>query len=72
MEIHIRPHKAHVGIFGRSDDRFAADIEGSINDDRVALLFFKALNHAVEERVPIFRDRLNTGGIIDVRDGRDS
>ncbi len=34
--IHLGPHEAAVGIFGRADDGFAADVERRIDEDAAA------------------------------------
>ena len=36
--IHLRPHKAAIGIVWGADDRFSTDVEGGVDQDRAPRL----------------------------------
>ena len=58
-----------VGFARRAHDRLAADIEAGVDQDRNAGQRFEFLQQLVIPSVPLGIDRLNSGRIVDVRDG---
>jgi hypothetical protein len=62
--------KAAVGVLGRTDDRFAADVEAGVDDHGAARLLLEASQQSVVPAVPPCVDGLQPSGIVDVSDRR--
>src|SRR6185503_15816249 len=53
--VHVRAHKAQVGLLRRADDWFAPHVEGGVDDHRAAALVRKLLDRPVKDRVVLLR-----------------
>src|ERR1043166_1506421 len=71
QRVHVGAHEAAVRILGRADDRLASHVERRVDDDRAAGFPVERVDDVVVERVRFTADRLDSRGIIDVRDRGD-
>ena len=53
QRLDLRAHEAAEGVFWGADDRFAADVEGGVDEDGAARLFAGGLDEVVAARVGV-------------------
>src|SRR5438876_6826976 len=58
-KVHFRPHEATVAVFGSADNRLAAHVETSVDDDRTPSLLAKSFDDFPVERIRFPSDGLN-------------
>ena len=68
--IHLSFHKTAIRILGRTNDRFAPNIERSIHQNGATGDCCKCFDQRIKARIPIGIDRLDPGRVIDVRNRR--
>lgn len=64
-QIECVAHEAAEGVFGRADDRFAAEVEGGVDQDRAAGLSLGGAQQLVKARISIAVHGLDARGIMD-------
>ena len=68
-DIHVGREKAGDGVARMADGRFAADVEGRVDEDGAAGAGVESGEHGVEGGVGVAVDGLHASGKVDVRDG---
>ena len=68
--IHLGINEAAIGIVGRADNGFAADVELGVHEHGTSGFFLEPLQDGVKVGVLPGRHRLDPGGVINMGDGR--
>ena len=69
-DIYSASGEGGVGVIGGGNDRFASEIEGSIQKKRNASFFVKSLNERVVEGIFTCENKLGPGSMVGVGYGR--
>ena len=69
--VKLIPHKATKSIFRRTDDRFAANIEAGVHQDRAAGQLLKSTEQFVKQWIGIAVHGLDAGRVINMCHRRD-
>src|SRR5205085_3843146 len=64
--VHVGSQETAVGVLGSADGRFAADVEGSVDEDRTAGPALERAEQIVEARVSRGGNRLDARRVIDM------
>jgi hypothetical protein len=68
--IHLFSHEAAISILRAEDDWFAPDVEARVDDDTVTGAPEEGIDELPISRVNVLVDGLDSGGIVNVSDGR--
>src|SRR5205085_2103556 len=65
--VHVGSQETAVGVLGSAHGGFAADVEGSVDEDRIAGAAVESAEQIVEARVSRGGNRLDARRVIDMR-----
>src|SRR3989338_5345329 len=68
--VHPGPHEGRVRLRRPAHERLPPDVERGVHHGAAAASLVEFFNHSIKERVRSRRNRLHTGGIIDMGHGR--